>query len=168
MVIISAVRVLLQELSRVTEAVPRLLKEDFMELEMRIGIRLAVATLVIAALCAPIAEGAAEVPEKCRTLVTTVVCATIANGAAEVPEECRSRAERYTRAPEQGTLETLAGLESCLAGRSDSPQPTASASAPAGQMPVEPRVRQPTRARGEWPAAEPWVHTSESWPEKPW
>ena len=35
-------------------------------------------------------------------------------------------------------------------------------------LPVEPWVRQPTRARGDWPSAEPWVHTSESWPDKPW
>ncbi len=111
-----------------------------------IGIQIAAGALVLAALGVPIAARAAEMPEDCHDLVV-----------------------RFARAPDQGTPQTLAALQACLeAEQSGSLQATASPSAPAAQLPVEPWVRQPTRARGNWPSAEPWVHTSESWPDKPW
>jgi len=99
-------------------------------------------------------------------LVLAALCVAIAEGATDVPESCQSLAERYASAPDQATL---VALQACLAAeRPGALQVTASPSAPADQLPVEPWVRQPTRARGDWPAAEPWAHTSKSWPDNPW
>ena len=113
------------------------------------GIRMLVHALVIAASCVVIAEGAAA-------------------------EDCGRLAERYANAPNQITL---AALQACLeAEQRGSPQATAFPSAPAwpseraGEeaLPVEPWARQPLRAWGDWPPAEPWAHTWKSWPDKTW
>lgn len=91
------------------------------------------------------------------TLVIAALCVTVAAGAMDVPENCRNLAERYIRAPDQATLATL---EACLGGKqADARNVNTSPSTPASQ---------PKRARGEWRQAEPWVHTSESWPPQSW
>lgn len=91
-------------------------------------------------------------------LVLAALGLPVATGAAEMPEACHGLAARFARAPDQATL---AALQACLAGeRPDSAQMTALPSIPA--MP-------PKRAWGEWPPSEPWMHTSESWPQpRPW
>jgi len=106
-------------------------------------------------------------------LVLAALCVAIAEGATDVPESCQSLAERYASAPDQATL---VALQACLAAeRPDALQATVSPSAPAEQrawgegLPQEPWVRHHlTRARGDWPSAEPWAHTSKSWPDNPW
>ncbi len=100
------------------------------------------------------------------TLAIAAVWVAIAGAATAGAEICGSLAERYASAPHQARL---AALEVCLAAEwPDPPLATALPTATARPLPVEPWVRQPTRARGEWPAAEPWTHTSESWPEESW
>ena len=99
------------------------------------------------------------------------VCVAIAEGAAA--EDCERVAERYANAPHQTTL---AALQACLEAERGSLQATASPGAlpwpapHAGEeaLPVEPWARQPQRGWGDWPSAEPWAHTPESWPDKPW
>jgi hypothetical protein len=104
---------------------------------MGIGVRLAAGTLALA------------------------FCVSMADGAPEVPENCRSIAERYAHHPGHATPRAVAALEACLAaGRSDSPQPTASPSAPAWPS---------RRASEESLPVEPWAHTSASWSQpQPW
>ena len=96
-------------------------------------------------------------------LVLAALCVAIAEGATDVLETRQSLAEWYASVPDQ------AALEACIADeRPGALQVTALPIAPAEQLPVEPWVRQPTRARGDWPSAEPWTHTSKSWPDTPW
>ena len=107
-------------------------------------------------------------------LAIAAVCAAIASGVAAASADCGRLADHYASAPDPASL---AVLQACLqAAQRDAPRATTSPNAQAGPseppreaaMPVQPTAREPRRPWGDWPSAEPWVHTTQSWPVNPW